>query len=140
MNNNPERVFSNDMQHIIGDSAFELSMHMLVPYRGTNLNRRQIKFNTVLSKTRVVIENAFGLLKGRFRRLKYIDSNLENIPLIIQCACILHNFTLQYIIDEQEFLNDITQEQPEEYQLDLEINLPDNTDGVNKKDLISFLL
>ena len=140
MNNNPERVFSNDMQHIIGDSAFELSMHMLVPYRGTNLNRRQIKFNTVLSKTRVVIENAFGLLKGRFRRLKYIDSNLENIPLIIQCACILHNFTLQYIIDEQEFLNDITQEQPEEYQLDLEINLPDNTDGVNKRDLISFLL
>jgi len=35
---------------------------------------KQKHFNTVLSSTRVIIEQTFGYLKGRFRRLKEIES------------------------------------------------------------------
>ena len=44
---------------------------------------------------RVVIERAFGLLKGRFRRLLYVDT-IENetaVDVIMTC-CILHNICL----------------------------------------------
>ena len=43
----------------------------------------------------MVIEHAFGLLKGRFRRLGHFE-NL-NIKLIVKCimaACVLHNMCL----------------------------------------------
>lgn len=57
--------------HILGDSAFPLLEDRLVPYKATHiLSDRENLFNKRLSSTRVVIEQAFGLLLGRFRRLK----------------------------------------------------------------------
>ena len=54
------------------------------------------KYNNIHSSVRVVIERAFGLLKGRFRRLQKIQSRkVEFIPLLIMSACILHNFCLK---------------------------------------------
>ena len=47
-----------------------------------------------LSKARVVIEQAFGLLKGRWRRLKAVPANVEKIPNIIVACCALHNLCL----------------------------------------------
>lgn len=45
---------------------------------------------------RQVIERAFALLKGRFRRLKYLDMSLvELIPDVILACCVLHNVCLQ---------------------------------------------
>ncbi len=42
------------------------------------------------------IEHTFGLLKGRFRKLKVIMDidKVEDIPLIVTSACVLHNFCL----------------------------------------------
>ena len=83
--------------HVIGDSAFAITRYMIPPYKDHgNLNQKQKKFNTCLSKTRVLIENAFGLLKGRFRRLKFVDCKIENISKIITVACVLHNICLQF--------------------------------------------
>lgn len=59
------------------------------------LTQNQILFNVRHSSARSVIEHAFGLLKGRFRRLFYFH-NLR-IDLIIKCvmaACILHNICI----------------------------------------------
>lgn len=45
---------------------------------------------------RQVIERAFALLKGRFRRLKYLDMSLVDlIPHVILACCVLHNVCLQ---------------------------------------------
>lgn len=49
-----------------------------------------------MSKTRQVIERAFALLKGRFRRLKHLHMDLiHEIPNAILACCVLHNLCLQ---------------------------------------------
>ena len=82
--------------HLLGDSAYALEKYMIVPYRDNgHLLPWQTNFNYVHSSTRVVIERAFGLLKGKFRRLKKLEMHIiDKIPLIITGACVLHNFIL----------------------------------------------
>ncbi|XP_053968000.1 uncharacterized protein LOC128869607 [Anastrepha ludens] len=53
------------------------------------------KFNYRLSKCRRVVENAFGHLKARFRRIgKGVDNHIKNVNTVISCACVLHNFLI----------------------------------------------
>jgi len=89
----------------------------MVPYRdyGT-LTEKQRFFNKRFCATRVLIENAFGLLKGRFRQL--IELHLHSVDkiskFIISC-CVLHNicidnnddfnFDIDNVINNEE-LND----------------------------------
>jgi len=57
--------------HLIGDAAYPLSNYLLVPYKDYGkLTPAMTLFNHRLSSTRIVIEQAFGLLIGRFRKLK----------------------------------------------------------------------
>ena len=50
------------------------------------------RYNYAISKARIVVENAFGRLKARWRRLmKRNDILVEHIPNVIAAACILHN-------------------------------------------------
>ena len=50
-----------------------------------------------------MIEKAFGLLEGQWRKLKYVDlTNLDVMPFIIVAACLLHNFILD-VEGEEEF-------------------------------------
>ncbi|XP_024894120.1 protein ALP1-like isoform X2 [Temnothorax curvispinosus] len=73
-----QSFFPND-EFIIGDKAYPVLTWCISPYidRG-QLTAAQIKFNTVLSSKRSVIERAFALLKGRFRRLKFLDMNVDD--------------------------------------------------------------
>jgi len=66
----PQEIISRS-HHLLGDSAFPLLENLLVPFKATHiLTDKEKLFNRRLSSTRVVIEQAFGLLLGRFRRLK----------------------------------------------------------------------
>lgn len=45
---------------------------------------------------RQIIERAFALLKGRFRRLKYLYMSCADlIPYVILACCVLHNICLE---------------------------------------------
>lgn len=58
----------------------------------TALTNSQRTFNYRLSRARIVVENAFGRLKARWRRLlKRNDMNLLNVPMVVTACCILHN-------------------------------------------------
>lgn len=87
--------FPSPEYHIVGDSAFGLHEHLMIPFKNTgNLSLAQINYNKKLSRARVTIENAFAFLKGRFRRLKYVDADIERIPKIIKACCVVHNISL----------------------------------------------
>ena len=58
----------------------------------TQLTSSEKIFNYKLSRARIVVENAFGRLKARWRRLlKRNDMSLSNIPTVVAACCILHN-------------------------------------------------
>lgn len=98
---------------ILGDSAYPLQDWLMKPYvdRG-NLSREETHYNNLLSVTRVVVENAFGRLKGRFNSLgKRLDLNANNCATVTAACCVLHNFC--------EIMNE---EFDEEWLLTIEIN------------------
>ena len=58
--------FPSSHYHIVGDLAFQLQQHVMVPYKDTGaLTVTQLNYNKRLSQTRRIVENAFGFLKGR---------------------------------------------------------------------------
>ncbi|XP_071653616.1 uncharacterized protein [Temnothorax longispinosus] len=103
--------FPNE-EYIIGDKAYPVLRWCISAFRDRgNLTAAQKRFNDILSKVRQVIERAFALLKGRFRRLKYLDMNrTDMIPFVIIACTVLHNICLEkldenieeYIIEGQE--------------------------------------
>lgn len=72
--------------HLLGDSAYPLSINLMTPFKDNgHLTRDQITYNYKLSSTRSIVERSFGLLKGRFRRLKYLDcTKTEFLPTIMR--------------------------------------------------------
>jgi hypothetical protein len=82
-------------------------------YPGTAVTAEQESFNVHLNSARVVIEMAFGRLKGRWRiLLKRIDINYLFVPNITSACCILQN--LLETRNEtflQQWLNDVAEAQ-----------------------------
>ena len=78
---------------IIGDSAYPIQTWLMKPFSDCSSQTVQQKcFNYRLSRARIVVENAFGRLKARWRRLlKRNDMVTEHIPAVITACCILHN-------------------------------------------------
>ena len=69
-----------------------------------HLKAEQKRLNSAHSSTRVDIERSFGLLKGKLRKLKYLDMHkVEEIPNVIITCCALLNFTLLHeSLDEDD--------------------------------------
>ncbi|XP_011149399.1 putative nuclease HARBI1 [Harpegnathos saltator] len=86
--------------HLIGDSAYPLMINLMTPFRDNgHLTAKQTNYNVKLSNIRSIIERAIGLLKGKFRRLKYLDISTPALGnIIIAAAYIMHNF----LIDRNE--------------------------------------
>ncbi|KAH3699211.1 hypothetical protein DPMN_074166 [Dreissena polymorpha] len=122
--------------HIIADAAYPTRKWLLTPYRDNgHLNAAQKKYNKYHSSCRVVIERAFALLKGRFRRLKYIDASVKTAVIIIMCSCIFHNICLINHDDVNEFLEDADMLDPVLNPICVHDNY--NDEGVRKRDLIA---
>ena len=71
--------------YIIGDAAYPLQLWLMKPFPHNGaLSQEEQRFNFVISSARIVVENAYGRLKGRWRRLmKRNDVHIDNIPTII---------------------------------------------------------
>ena len=92
--------------HILGDSAYPLSNHLMMPFRvRSTMSLAQKKFNTNLASKRSVIERAFGLLGQRFPRLlKLKVKSLDKKIMCVVSACVLHNWCiLENDVDEDDF-------------------------------------
>lgn len=83
--------------HLLGDGAYPLRPWLLTPYKNLGLlTPEEINFNLKFSSTRVCIENAFGILKMRFRQLYYgvHMHKAKKITKFIICCCVLHNLCI----------------------------------------------
>ena len=73
---------------IVGDSAYPMKPWLMRPYTGANLTPKEKTFNYHHSSVRIVVENAFGRLKARWRILKrQLDVHMEEVPYIIGACC-----------------------------------------------------
>ena len=81
---------------ILGDSAYPNLGWLLTPFKENQcITPNHVHYNYIHSSIRTTIERAFGLLKGRFRRLKYIDqSEPETMSNTIASGCCLHNICI----------------------------------------------
>jgi len=119
--------------HLLGDSAYPLMKNLMTPFRDNgHLTIEQNNYNVKLSTIRSIIERAFGILKGKFRRLKYLDiydPNLGNT--IIAVACVIHNF----LIDRHEV--DFQYEVPIEEAMPIEEAIPNDNRNIPDEDLLA---
>ena len=82
---------------LVADPACKLTNWCMKPYPETRaITASQRNFNKALSRARVVIEQPFGMLKGRWRCLLVkLDESVDKIPLTITTCCILHNICIE---------------------------------------------
>ncbi|GES93030.1 putative nuclease HARBI1 [Rhizophagus clarus] len=100
INSNLYNKFNNQVtthlnnKYILGDGGYPNLSWLIVPYKdiGRGLTQEQTYFNRKHSQTRIKVEQAFGLLKGRWRcLLNKLEVSFEIVSHIITTCCILHN-------------------------------------------------
>lgn len=93
--------------YILGDSAYPNLNWLITPFRDNGtLTEVKRRFNYLHSSNRVIVENAIGLLKNRFRRLNFLSNfTMEICSKIIMSCCVLHNICIH---EGDEFENRCT--------------------------------
>jgi hypothetical protein len=93
---------------IVADDAFALKPNMLKPYGMRGLSSEQKIFNYRLSRSRRVVENAFGILTNRFRVFsKPIPLAPHKVEAITMAACCLHNFLMRNSTSQACYVEDV---------------------------------
>ncbi|CAG8783661.1 11495_t:CDS:2, partial [Dentiscutata erythropus] len=83
-----------ESDYVLADSAYPISLNIIPSFKNpSGLDKtKQIAFNKKHSKSRVVVEQAFGRLKSRFQLLKELRTKSTKIATdLIEISLILHN-------------------------------------------------
>ncbi|KAI4454271.1 hypothetical protein MML48_10g00001239 [Holotrichia oblita] len=94
METSPQELLPNTNYHILGDSAYKCTTHVLTPFRDNGHLQKNRKCTTSSCH-----QHAY-LLKGRFQILKHVNVySTILIPKIIVACCVLHNICIMRIDD-----------------------------------------
>ena len=81
---------------IVGDEAFALSQHVLRPYLSRNLDVARRIYNYRLTRARIIVECAFGIVCNKWRIFRRaIDARPDFCDVIVNTCCPLRNFDRQ---------------------------------------------
>jgi DDE superfamily endonuclease len=84
---------------LVGDSAYPLMGHLLVPYSDVRSLSPEDAFNFWLSNSRIQIECAFGEIVMRWGILwRKLLFDIQGVGKVVTAAMLLHNF----LVDERE--------------------------------------
>jgi len=103
--------------HIIGDAAYPLKHWLMKPYPNlASVNRQQRHFNYRHSRARMVVEGAFGRLKGRRRCLmKRFDGDVHTVAIVAAACCTLHNICEIHGEEfDESWVEEVNRNQPEQ--------------------------
>ncbi|WAR05592.1 HARB1-like protein, partial [Mya arenaria] len=117
--------------YILGDSGYPSKPYLLTPYLATR-SQKQERYNRAQVRTRVVIEQSFGILKRRFPCLSYGLRVEPDLCCTIIVACVfLHNFGLSNgdTLDPNDDFND---DQPE-----VQLNFEGTRNGLLYRDILA---
>jgi len=100
--------------YFVGDAAYTLTEHMLVPYTGSNRDNPDYDaFNFFLSQLRIRIEMSFGLLTTKWSVLRtFLGGRLSTRSKILEACARLHNYVISHKIktDFDTFINNVESE------------------------------
>ena len=106
VNNLPSGIY------IVGDAAYMLTEHMLVPFTGAEkLDIEKDAYNFFQSQIRIRIEMAFGRLTTKWRILRRkLETSLKVSSKILSACAILHNFVINRQLGKEEFVRHVTKD------------------------------
>ena len=97
----------------VADEAFPLKENIMRPYPG-RLTEEQHTYNYRLSRARMTVECAFGILSSQWRVYRRrMELQPETVDQVIKATCVLHNFMRTSTTDaavtlpEDQPLNDV---------------------------------
>ena len=86
---------------LLGDSAYigQAFPFIITPKRDNGaLTDADHQQNFYISRGRVIVEQAFGRMKCKWRRLRDLqNTRMDIVVMIIMAACFLHNFALETV-------------------------------------------
>ncbi|XP_052690636.1 putative nuclease HARBI1 [Crassostrea angulata] len=88
--------FENGMHDglLLGDSGYPLTRYLMTPYLAPRTPAEE-RFNASLCRTRVLIEQTFGILKRKFQSLHFgLRTCPDQAVEYITATCILHNIAI----------------------------------------------
>lgn len=89
-------------EYLLADAAYALTPTVIAAYKGRHQPPPRQQFNKALSSSRVKIEHAFGLLKGRWASLRHLrmdhdtTSDMRRIVQHIHACVVIHNILLSH--------------------------------------------
>ncbi|KAE8742696.1 hypothetical protein FOCC_FOCC011729 [Frankliniella occidentalis] len=135
---NLEYLFPNGT-FLLGDKGYAGvgKKWIVTPFKDYgNQTAEQADFNTRVSTTRVVVEQAFGILKNRFRYLRGIMPlrDVQFAAQLVVACCVLHNICIRSNDYGEDFREDAEDEDDNESEGEGEgehddnapVNIPDN--------------
>lgn len=98
--------YRHDHEWLLGDSGYPLEPSLLTPFSNPGDGSPESRFNVKFTSARLVVEQAIGMLKGRWRCLckqRKLHYKPTTASKIINACSVLHNICIDNFDADDEY-------------------------------------